>query len=226
MIKINLLPSEKRRPERTPLPRFLILIAGIAISLILLFLDIKTFTEIKNQRVKLNDERSTLNAAKQQTKEYNKIKKQYDKISKIEKSIKTLNEKYTKAEWIKIIDELMNVMNHPASEKVWITSLEGQKGGKKTTARRSKSKIVIDKILKFNANAYEDLKSSSQIKHMVKFRELIYDFFIKTGIFSKMNTELDFTTSALKIDEDLSIAVFKFPIILQKIVTQSKMKKK
>ena len=37
MIKINLLPTEKRKAERTPLPRFLLIASTAAAFFILLF---------------------------------------------------------------------------------------------------------------------------------------------------------------------------------------------
>ena len=53
MIKINLLPTEKRKAERTPLPRFLLIASTAAAFFILLFYNLFVLKMISDYRQKL-----------------------------------------------------------------------------------------------------------------------------------------------------------------------------
>src|SRR6185436_7575887 len=60
MIKINLLPTEKRKAERTPLPRFLLIASTAAAFFILLFYNIFILTQISRTRDDIATEPATL----------------------------------------------------------------------------------------------------------------------------------------------------------------------
>lgn len=55
MIRINLLPVEKRHPEKTPLPRFLLVIAGAALTAVLLFFVIAALLKIFDINAQIGD---------------------------------------------------------------------------------------------------------------------------------------------------------------------------
>jgi hypothetical protein len=66
MIKINLLPTEKRKAERTPLPRFLLIASTAAAFFILLFYNLfvlKLISDVKDETVRENNELTKLGPA-------------------------------------------------------------------------------------------------------------------------------------------------------------------
>ena len=57
MIRINLLPVERRRKEKTPLPRFLILIAGVIACLLLGVWNIQGCAQLKQTEKQLTEKK-------------------------------------------------------------------------------------------------------------------------------------------------------------------------
>src|SRR5262247_2115371 len=69
MIKINLLPTEKRKAERTPLPRFLLIASTAAAFFILLFYNLfvlKLISDTTDDIKRQNDELARLQPAVQE----------------------------------------------------------------------------------------------------------------------------------------------------------------
>src|SRR5687767_4212548 len=60
MIKINLLPTEKRKAERTPLPRFLLIASTAAAFFILLFYNLFLLKLISDKTDEIKRENDTL----------------------------------------------------------------------------------------------------------------------------------------------------------------------
>lgn len=119
MIRINLLPPERRRPERTPLPRFVLILigaglaTGIIVYLVLLGIKIgienKTGSDLDTQLAKLRKD----------TSEYKEYKAEVDSIAAREKAIKALATR--PVFWSEIVDALWTVIN--AQETMWVSEI-------------------------------------------------------------------------------------------------------
>jgi|SRR3989339_1160127 len=120
MIRINLLPEERRRKEKTPLPRFLAMNAAIIICLLMGIWDGSMYVAIGQQKERLRTDTENLVDLQKQTSEYNNMLAKEQKLSEWNKSaeeIKKTREFY----WWEKIDELWDVIY--SARDIWITSL-------------------------------------------------------------------------------------------------------
>lgn len=119
MIRINLLPPERRKPERTPLPRFMLILigAGLATGIItyLVFLGIK----ITNEQSHGDQLAKTLGDIKKATIDYKDVKAEEDGLNARKKAIEGLAKR--PIYWSEIIDNLWSVIN--AQESMWVTEI-------------------------------------------------------------------------------------------------------
>ena len=121
MIRINLLPEERRRKEKTPLPRFLAMNAAIIICLLLGIWNAYMYVGIKQQTDRLRTDKGSLADLQKQTSEYSKMQAEEQKLNEWNKAatqIKETREFY----WWETIDDLWDVIY--GARDVWITSLQ------------------------------------------------------------------------------------------------------
>lgn len=121
MIRIDLLPEERRRKERTPLPRFLAMNAAIVICLLLIVWNAYMFMDIRKQKDKLRLNKEELADLQKKTADYNNMLAEEKKLSEWNNAavqIKNTREFY----WWEKIDELWDVIY--GARDVWITSLQ------------------------------------------------------------------------------------------------------
>ena len=118
MIEVNLLPPELRPLDRTPLPRLLSILGGVAITglevvwLLLLFK--KT---IPDEEWTVKQKRGNLKTLAPQTEKLNKIKAETAEFVQHETEILALLKK--RRRWTPILDRLASLV----PEKVWLTRL-------------------------------------------------------------------------------------------------------
>lgn len=68
MLQINLIPVERRRKERTPLPRFIVIIAMVIVCLGILIWDVKTLLDTKSLRHDLDEKKKELTSLQESVK--------------------------------------------------------------------------------------------------------------------------------------------------------------
>ncbi|MBI5778759.1 MAG: hypothetical protein HZA49_04825 [Planctomycetes bacterium] len=120
MIRINLLPEERRRKEKTPLPRFLAMNAAVIICLLLGIWDAYTYVDINRKTEMLRTDKDALSKLQIQTADYNTMLAEEQKLSEWNKAalqIKETREFY----WWEKIDEIWDIIY--GARDVWITSL-------------------------------------------------------------------------------------------------------
>ena len=121
MIRINLLPEERRRKEKTPLPRFLAMNAAIIVCLLLGIWDAHTYVGINQQTDKLRTDKGNLADLQRQTLAYNNMLAEEQKLNKWNEAaeqIKNTREFY----WWEKVDELWDVIY--GARDIWITSFQ------------------------------------------------------------------------------------------------------
>ncbi|MBI3272771.1 MAG: hypothetical protein HYZ53_27540 [Planctomycetes bacterium] len=121
MIRINLLPIEKRRLEKTPLPRLISIFVGVGLSFGLLVTDVIFHQRLgiaREQLMNLQKERDFKN---DQVKEYNDIKQKKEEASARKRTIDQIRGT-RQFLWSLEIDKLCDVVND--SPLVWLTSLK------------------------------------------------------------------------------------------------------
>ena len=123
MIKVNLLPIEKRKAEGTPLPRFMAIVGGVVASLLLLVGFAFIWLQAGAVDREIGDLDSQIAQAKQKTLQKNNLEAQVkglrarnDAIVAIEKSRSVL--------WAERLDRLAQVLDKQA-RKVWLVGIKG-----------------------------------------------------------------------------------------------------
>jgi len=125
MIKINLLPPERIRKERTPLPRFLAMIAATVICLLMIFWNVYLFTGNKQKEDELKIKQKDLNELLEKVKPYDQMLVEEKEISdwnNVAKQIKGTRTFF----WWEAIDQVWDAIH--SVRDVWITSLQALDG--------------------------------------------------------------------------------------------------
>lgn len=122
MLKINLLPLEKRRPERTPLPRFLAILAVVAGTGSLIAVLIGTYIAYRNaatERDNMKADLATPKTAEIQAK--NKVWKDRQKTYEARKNV--LRDLRPKFQWSEVLDLLCDKLD-ATHKKVWFEEIK------------------------------------------------------------------------------------------------------
>lgn len=120
MIRVNLLPPERRRPERTPLPRLLLILTAVALTAIVagvVGLAVFRWLGVKGEIEGLQKEKAVMrdNVAK-----HAKLTAEINLVKKMEDQVKKLASRDVK--WWKILDEIWMILD--AEPAVWIKSFK------------------------------------------------------------------------------------------------------
>jgi len=161
MIRINLLPIEKRRKERTPLPRFIAMNAAIVACLLLAFLVFQLYKKQGQLQTDLADAKNMLNLLQEEVKPYDELLKEESSITAwISEADKIKNSRPFM--WWEKVDELWDVVVN--ARDVWITSLQAQdtaQGGYK-----GKNRAAVTASISMNC-----LSAGSSPDKMTAFRK-------------------------------------------------------
>ena len=116
MIRVNLLPPERRRPERTPLPRLLLILTAVALTAIVagvVGLAVFRWLGVKGEIEGLQKEKAVMqeNVAK-----HAKLTAEIDLVKRMENEVKKLASRDIK--WWMILDEIWTILD--AEPAVWI----------------------------------------------------------------------------------------------------------
>lgn len=119
MIKINLLPVEKRKTERTPLPRMMLIIATAAVAAIAVLVNVVVYFQILGVERDIEDRKNTLVRLEPKVKEHDRLQARVAqlkaKVSEIESLVKR------EVEHWRAVNALWDVIQ--ASPKVWVDDL-------------------------------------------------------------------------------------------------------
>ncbi|MDI6732396.1 MAG: hypothetical protein QME51_00345 [Planctomycetota bacterium] len=135
MIRIDLLPEERRHKERTPLPRFLAMNAAIIVCLLLIIWNVYIIADINRLEEREKADSTTLQRLQKETQGYDNMLKKERELSEWNKAMSQIMDTRAFFWWEKI-DELWDVINNAGD--IWIASLQaldsapgGYRGGGK-----------------------------------------------------------------------------------------------
>ncbi len=199
IIRINLLPPEKRRRERTPLSRYVALILGTAVNAAIVLFMVKVALDTKSLNEQKTNVEGTIATTEQKVKgaakdrprdvvdkirackpatapcglcDYDKTKKQVDTIGARKGAIESLKKEKILS-WSEVIDAICDVM--AANQWVWLTGIDMGEG-----TRGPRGSIQLDMYLLLNCSSTaseEDCKRDRQNEVMTKFKRDIWDKF-------------------------------------------------
>ena len=119
MIKINLLPTEKRKAERTPLPRFLLIASTAAAFFILLFYNLFVLKMISDTQDDIARENKALADLQPAVAEYDKLVADETALKNKVKEIQSLINR--EVEFWRTINALWDVIHN--NPRVWIDDI-------------------------------------------------------------------------------------------------------
>jgi len=121
MIKINLLPAEKRKAERTPLPRFgLIMVDVAALGLVLLALII-SWIQIVNTGNQIEAKKTELAGLQEAVKKHDALLADVELRTRELASLKKVTDQRP-FEWWKVFDAVWDVVEN--NKRVWLDSID------------------------------------------------------------------------------------------------------
>ena len=120
MIKINLLPTEKRKAERTPLPRFLLIAATAAAFFILLFYNLLVLKWISDEKSEIARQQGILQNLQPFVQEHDRLKAQETTLKNKVQEIESLINR--DVEFWRTVNALWDVIHQ--NKRVWIDSFQ------------------------------------------------------------------------------------------------------
>lgn len=144
MLQINLLPLEKRRKERTPLPRFLVIISAAVIVILLLLWNIKIIVSTKQEEGQLAECDKKLNSMQEKLAGLSKLQDEEKQLLSWKQTAETVSALRV-FKWWYVIDDLLYVFE--GFPTIWI----GTFGGKDSSAGGG-TKSAVEASLSFDCH--------------------------------------------------------------------------
>lgn len=165
MLKINLLPLERRHKDKTPILRLLAIYAAVVLSLVVLFWDVASYLKIGRGRQELDNQKKELVILKEATRGFDVVQKEVNNLKKRTETIETIQASRSFL-WWETIDQLLDVIcDNP---KVWLVSLEGGGLSSKSRSKPGQTGQQIEAELKFDC-----LSAGLDINLMTNFRTIL-----------------------------------------------------
>lgn len=174
IIRVNLLPPEKRRRERTPLSRFVALVVGTAVNAAIVAFMVKLALDTRGTRQTIESTDKTIrNLTLSVLPEYEKVKKEKDKIEARKIAIDALRKERTIV-WSKVLDNVWDVVH--ANQWVWFTGLTAGEG----TPKGAKTNTPLDLYVVLNCNGSaneDDCRKNHVAEVQTKFKNDLWEKF-------------------------------------------------
>jgi hypothetical protein len=172
MIRINLLPQEKRHPEKPPLTNLLVLGGGtLVVTCLGLYLGL-SLTWLAGMNKKIEDKGKEKASLQPYEKDYDSLRKEVGLMEQRSKAITEIK-KSRIIMWSRVVDELCECVAD--SSTVWLLTLKGtdQATTVKTDLRGAGAKGTVERELTFDIqSASEDYDKITEFRELLKKRLL------------------------------------------------------
>ncbi len=191
MIKINLLPVDRRKTERTPLPRFFLILstAGVAAGLTLYILWI--LIQIKDVSDRIDHETKELARLQPFVQEHTKLSNELSELERKLNEIRGLVSRDVELGWWRAVDALWSVVHaHP---KVWIEDLraiDGRTSGGELKRIDPNSSEVPPYAVSMRCNV-----AGNEVAAMTQFRLALKDHPVLQETLTTVNFNVDWRVS-------------------------------
>lgn len=141
MIDINLLPEHLRRVEGTPLPRQLTIYLAVAVSLVLVFLNVKIYMTTQNRQRELEELQTEVAKLKEQERELEALIAQIEAIrARVDAATKLVRQRVVYAKLLADLKQIVNSLGYnQANEQrqyLWLSRLDLQEGRRQNEQRK------------------------------------------------------------------------------------------
>lgn len=191
MIKINLLPTEKRKAERTPLPRFLLIAGTAAAFFMLLFYNIMVLTWISNKKDEIAAQQAELQRLQPSVQEHDKL---LARQTDLQNKVREIEGLITRdVEFWRTVNALWEVIHQ--NSRVWVDDiriLDSRSAPGELRRGDSESKEVVAYGVSMRCHV-----AGEEVTEMTKFRKALKDNTILQETLTLINFDVDW-----KINEE------------------------
>ena len=193
MIKINLLPTEKRKAERTPLPRFMLIAATAAAFFILLFYNLWVLNQISVKKEEIANEHESLRRLEPDVKEHDRL---LVKQTELQNKVREIEGLITRdVEYWRTVNALWDVIH--SNPRVWIDDLrildsKAAPGSLKGIDPESKEAVAYGINMRCHV-------AGEEVTEMTKFRKALKENIILQETLTLINFNVDW-----RVNEDKS----------------------
>jgi len=209
MIKINLLPTEKRKAERTPLPRFLLIASTAAAFFILLFYNLWILKRISDTVDATKEQNNILASLKPKVDEFERLSAEETALKNKVKEIESLITR--NVEYWRMVNALWDVIH--SNPRVWIDyfrilDARMAPGELRRVDPESKDAIAYGVTMRCHV-------AGDDVNEMTKFRKALKDHPLLQEILTLINFNVMWSVTDEKMKEvdethsiDFDIAMF------------------
>ena len=191
MIKINLLPVEKRRSERTPLPRFFLIVSTAAVAAILLGYNALVYVQIRGVEADTLNQKTHLNTLIQDVAKHDRLVAEMTLLDTKVQEIKNLVGR--DVDYWRAVNALWDVIH--ANPKVWIDDI------KVVDSRTAQAELKRGDPESNEAPPYAVTMKcyviGDDVTEMTRFRSALKEHVVLQETLSTVNFNVDW-----KVDED------------------------
>jgi hypothetical protein len=185
MIKINLLPTEKRKAERTPLPRFLLIASTAAAFFILLFYNLWILKLISDKKDEIANQQAELQRLQPFVQEHDKLLAEETALKNKVREIESLITR--DVEYWRTVNALWEVIHQ--NPRVWIDDLrilnsQAAPGELRRTDPENKEAVAYGVTMRCHV-------AGEEVTEMTKFRKALKDHPILQETLTLINFDVD-----------------------------------
>jgi hypothetical protein len=197
MIKINLLPTEKRKAERTPLPRFLLIASTAAAFFILLFYNLWILKLISDKKDEIANQQAELQRLQPFVQEHDKLLAEETALKNKVREIESLITR--DVEYWRTVNALWEVIHQ--NPRVWIDDLrilnsQAAPGELRRTDPENKEAVAYGVTMRCHV-------AGEEVTEMTKFRKALKDHPILQETLTLINFDVDWKVNEEK-DKDIA----------------------
>jgi Tfp pilus assembly protein PilN len=192
MIKINLLPLEKRKAERTPLPRFMLILGAAITAAAAVLVNIIVYLQIMGVEREIRDNTETLERLAPRVQEHDNLQAQVAALKAKVDQIDSLSKR--EVHFWRAVSALWDVIQ--ANPKVWIDSLRVLAASEATS-----------ELKRFDPTSNEGSPyaislrchvAGSEVSEMTKFREALKENPFLKEYLTRINFNVDWKLDSEK----------------------------
>lgn len=194
MIKINLLPLDKRKAERTPLKGAGLMIADAAVFAVVAILVIISLIQIAHVKNEIDEKNKTLASLAEDVKKHDRLKTQAEQLERDAKDLESVTATRP-FEWSEVFDKVWDVVDK--HKRVWLDSIELADGGQMNSLMKQRDPDTTITGCKYGIVIKAHV-AGLDVKAMTAFRMELKDDPTLSKLFPNLNWDTQWRVSDQK----------------------------